>query len=156
MQKNTKRISMGFTLLGAALIISGCTQAALPSGNSNATTNSGNTQQPTSQRFSDQPYYSSSYLISSEPLSADAQTALSGFQMSKNALPDGTTQITLKSLKPEYKDQQYTLKPGEQLYFVEKYLQDDQNNADYNMGDDSAVIVDAQGNVVQGPQGWAQ
>ena len=105
----------------------------------------------TVQKFADQDYFKTAYLISGVTLSADAKMALTGFTMTKKTMPDGTTSIMLKALKPEYKDQSYTLKTGEQLYFIEKFLQDDANGTESNIGDDGAVIVNAEGNVVSGP-----
>lgn len=107
-----------------------------------------------SLKFSDQPYYSYSYLISGDNLSADAQTALAGFTLNKQVLADGNTQIKLTATESTYKDQQYTLKPGEQLYFIEKFLGDDQGDKEGNIRDDMAVVVDNQGNVVQAPVSW--
>ena len=48
----------------------------------------------------------------------------------------------------EYKDQVYTVKTGEKLYFIEKFLQDDQNGEEKNIKDDTAVLVDTEGYVV--------
>lgn len=144
----------------AMLLAAGCNQAdqtSKPTGQSQAN-GSSQGQSGSSQKFSDQKYYSNAYLISSASLSADAQKALNGFQMTKQTLADGSTQVVLKALNSEYRDQQYTLKPGEQLYFIERFSGDDDQgqNKDNNTGDDSAVIVDSQGNVVQGPQGWTK
>jgi len=107
-------------------------------------------------KFADQPYYKMSYLISGDALSADAKMALTGFAMNKQNAANGGTQITLTAQKTEYHNQQYTLRPGDQLYFIEKFLGDDNNeaNEDKNMGDDQAVVVDSQGNVVGQPAGW--
>ncbi len=113
---------------------------------------------PASNKFADQPYYKNAYLISSDPLSADAKAALSGFKMTKTAQPDGTTRIILEANKPGYQSQQYDLKPGEQLYFVEQNLTDDDpvKDTDNYTQDDHAVVVDAAGNVVQGLSDWVQ
>ena len=105
----------------------------------------------TGQKFADQAYASRSFLISGDTLSLGAQQALSGFQMNKQTMPNGTTQITLKALEPQYHDQAYTLKPGDQLYFIDKVMGDDTGSQEINIADDSAVVVDGQGNVVQGP-----
>lgn len=110
----------------------------------------------TTQKFVDQDYYKSAYLISGATLSADAKKALAGFTMSKKALPDGTTSILLKAQKAEYHDQTYVLKTGEQLYFIEKSLVDDAGNVENNINDDSAAVVDGQGNVVQAPAVWSK
>jgi len=81
------------------------------------------------------------------------KTATAGFAITKTALSDGTTQYDLKALKSGYKDQTYTIKPGQQLYFIESYPGDDDinNNVDKSLRDDMAVVVDASGNVVNAP-----
>lgn len=108
------------------------------------------------QKFADQDYAKTAYLVSGPTLTADAQKALAGFQMSKKTLADGSTEITLKSLKPEYHDQIYTIKTGEQLYFIEKFLQDDQNGDEKNILDDTAVVVGADGMVVEAPRDFSK
>jgi len=115
-------------------------------------------QAAASVKFVDQPYYKQAYLISGDALDAEAKSALSGFDLTKTAQPDGSTLFTLKAVKPGYTDQRYSLKPGQKLYFIEYFLQDDDpvKNEDRNMKDDLGVVVDADGNVVQGPASWAQ
>jgi hypothetical protein len=142
-----------------ALLAAGCNKAApaAVTPQPDQTAAQGTPAQPSaSQKFTEQPYYNMSYLISGDTLSADAQTALTGFSMDKKTLPDGTTQITLTALEAGYHNQQYILHTGDQLYFIEKFLGDDDNEAkeDHNMGDDEAVVVDSQGNVIGQPAGW--
>lgn len=108
------------------------------------------------QKLADQEYAKSAYLISGETLSSDAKLALTGFTMSQEKNADGTTTITLKAQKEEYHDQVYTLKPGEQLYFIEKFLRDDENNEEKNINDDTAVIVDAAGMIVEAPRDFSK
>lgn len=108
-------------------------------------------------KLSDQEYVKSAYLVSGDaPLSADAKTALAGFVMTKKALADGSIEIFLKAQKPEYHDQKYTLKSGEQLYFIDRFLADDVAGQEKNINDDTGVIVDANGNVVQAPTDWSK
>lgn len=109
-------------------------------------------------KFADQPYASYAYLISTDPLSADAQAALAGFQLTKTAMADGSAQYLLKAVKAGYHDQEYVIKPGEKLYFLEKYMQDDEpeSNGEFNMHDDQAVVVDSNGYVLQGPLDFVQ
>lgn len=102
----------------------------------------------TGQKLADQNYAQSAYLISSDTLSPNAQLALSGFQIDKKSMPNGITVITLKALNSSYSDQQYTLKPGEQLYFIEKTLVDDSEGKEMNPNDDTAVIVNMNGDVI--------
>lgn len=101
------------------------------------------------QLFSSLPLSKSAYLISGPTIDANTKTALTGFNMTKKVLADGSTEITLNSTNPEYKNQIYTVKPGQKLYFIETVLGDDSNNEDRNLGDDTAVLVDANGYIVQ-------
>ena len=136
-----------------ALVLSGCGQTA--SNNPTPTkTSSQLSASSTMVKFSDQSYFKNAYLISGDTLSADATAALAGFKMEKKVLPDGTVQINLKAEEAKYHDQSYTLKSGEQLYFIDKFLGDDQGNTESNIGDDTAVVVDSQGNVTQVPAGF--
>ena len=107
-------------------------------------------------KLADQEYAKSAYLISGGTLSADAKTALTGFIMTKKVMPDGTTSILLKAQKAEYHDQNYTLKTGEQLFFIDKFLADDTAGQEKNINDDTGVIVDATGVIVQAPTDWSK
>jgi len=137
-----------FLLALVPLFLAGC-------GNSNSTNKSGIHASTALQKFSDQSYAANAYLISSEPLGADAQKAISGFQMTKLSMPDGTTQVTLKALEPQYHDQRYSLQTGDQLYFIDKFLADDSQNKETNINDDTAVVVNSQGYVVSGPSNFS-
>lgn len=140
-------------LLGA-----GCAATPTPSANTNPQA-SANTNAPVaSTKFVDQPYYKYAYLISSSTMDAKTKEAIAGFDITKKALADGTTQYNLKALKSEYKDQVYTIKPDEKLYFIETFLGDDnaEKNEEYGMRDDMAVVVDASGNVVGAPASWTK
>jgi hypothetical protein len=101
------------------------------------------------QLFSSSPESQYSYLISTPTYDAKTQQALSGFKVTKNTLSDGSIQITLNAQNPEYKTQTYTVKTGEKLYFIEKFLGDDNGTEDKNLKDDTAVLVDANGYIVE-------
>lgn len=126
------------------------------SGNSIKSISTGQTTQNvgseniTSQKFSDSADYQYSHLISS-PLSADAKTAINGFQLSQASNSDGSITYTFTAIEQSYTNQTYNVKPGENLYFIEKSSGDDDlaANADYGMRDDYAVIVDGNGYIVQ-------
>ena len=135
----------------AVLFLSGCSYSP---GSNSTTTTSPTTAPSASQKFSDQPYFSRAYLISSDTLSSAAQAALAGFKMDKQTLPDGTVQINLKALESQYHDQSYTLKAGQQLYFIDMTMGDDRSATEINIADDTAVIVDSQGNIIQPPTGF--
>ena len=102
-------------------------------------------------KLADSRFAPNAYLISGDTLDAAAQQATSGFTIQKTANADGTTTISLSSSNPEYQNQTYTLQPGQKLYFIETALGDDNNNQENNLGDDRALITDADGNIIQMP-----
>lgn len=113
-----------------------------------STTASSSTNRP-GTKLADSQYANYAYLISGDSLSADAQQALTGFTMTKQATSDGGMQIILTAKQSNYHNQTYTLKPGQSLYFIETSLGDDQGDQDTMLNDDTAVIVDANGYLVQ-------
>ena len=119
---------------------------AVADNNANPTVNNNTT--PTPQLFSDSPLSQNAYLISTPTYDANTKTALSGFDVTKKTLTDGSVQYTLNSTNPEYQTQTYTVKKGEKLYFIENLLTDDNGNTDKSMRDDTAVLVDANGYIV--------
>ena len=151
-------------MFGFAVTVSGCSNNAYPASTnptSNPTTTTPSTVSPSTNspatpaqnqagpKITDPQYTNKAYLISGDSLDATAQTATSGFNISKIVNSDGTTTFTLTSTNPEYQDQSYTLQPGQKLYFIEMNLGDDYNNNEGNLGDDRAVITDADGNIIQ-------
>lgn len=122
---------------------------------SNNNNTSSNNPPPTSQqsgpKISDQEYANVAYLIDPSNQSTLSQKALTGFEVTSQSLPNGNTQIHLHALKSGYIDQTYELKPTERLYFIEKNLNDDsdQDKDDKFPQDDSAVVVDQNGFIVQ-------
>jgi len=99
-------------------------------------------------KLTDSQYANNAYLISGDSLDATAQAATSGFSIQKTSNPDNTTTISLTSTNPGYTNQTYTLQAGQQLYFIEQNSGDD-GTGDAFIGDDRAIIVDAQGYIVQ-------
>jgi len=100
-------------------------------------------------KLSDTRYWAYSFLISDDDLDDQTKAALSGFDRKKEILPNGDIKITLKALSPDYQDQNYVLKPGQKLYFIETSMADDPQFKEYNMGDDVAVKVDADGYIIR-------
>ena len=100
----------------------------------------------TGMKFVDAPFRNKAYLISSDVLSPEAKNALAGFNLSKDNLPDGSVNITLRAISLGYQDQNYVILPGENLYFVETSMGDDSPpEGEYSFADDHAVIVDMNG-----------
>ena len=106
---------------------------------------------PVVQKISDSADWPFAYLISEDPATFDVKTkeALAGFTVTSATLPDGSKVIKLKATEPQYQDQSYTLKTGQKLYFIEKFLQDDVNGQEKNMGDDKVVVTESDGTIVQ-------
>ncbi len=132
--------------------LSSSAPAASPSGlgqNSPSPASSNTQRTNKGAKFADTPLSKYAYLVSGDTLDASATRALSGFQLTKDTLPDGSKKITLQAKKSEYHTQTYALKPGEQLYFIETSFGDDASDEDYNLSDDTAVVVDANGYAVQ-------
>ena len=105
----------------------------------------------TTMKFADQPYAQYAYLIDPANLNAmDAATkaAVAGFMITAQKAANGTVTVKLTSQNTEYHDQSYILSPGEKLYFIEKNLGDDQNGTERFLGDDTAVVVDQNGTIV--------
>ena len=124
-------------------------------GKSNANAVNTNSQNQSSQSnqgtlFADSQYANYAYLISGDTLSSDAQTALTGFDLKKTDNADGSTTYDLVATNPEYQTQEYTIQPGQSLYFLEGSLGDD-SGGEHMLGDDAAIIVDSNGYIVSGP-----
>jgi len=100
------------------------------------------------QLFSSSPLSQNAFLISTPTYDANTKTALIGFNVIQKPLADGSNEITLNSQNKEYKTQVYTVKSGEKLYFIENFLADDSGNTDRNLKDDTAVLVDADGYIM--------
>jgi len=102
-----------------------------------------------STKLTDEPYFNKVHLISGDTLDAAAQNAISGFSLSKSTLADGSVNITLAALNPEYTDRSYVVQSGQSLYFIEMSGGDDSPpNGERYINDDSAVVVDSNGYVV--------
>lgn len=100
------------------------------------------------QLFSNSSLSQNAYLISTPTYDANTKTALSGFTVTSSVQTDGSTKYTLNAQNPEYTTQTYIVKPGEKLYFIDSLLADDNGNADKTLRDDTAVVVDANGYIV--------
>jgi len=150
-----KNTTIFLSILLLAVVISACTQSSNTTGTTTIPDNSlgptGTLQNTTTGRtkLADSQYANFAYLISGDTLDSSAKAATSGFTITKTPNSDGTTTISLTSTNPEYQDQTYTLQPGEKLYFIERNMGDDSGGQEGFLGDDTAIIVDAQGYIVQ-------
>ena len=105
----------------------------------------------TAQKFSDSDDFQYSYKIFPGALSSDSKEAMAGFAFTTKAMSDGSTQITLTSQNKFYKTQQYVVKEGDALYFIERNIKDDdsEKDTDSKYTDDAAILVDPQGYIVK-------
>lgn len=140
-----------FTSAIIALLAAGCGGNS-PSGpnSSSGSTASSSAATASGTKLSDEPYANSAYEIDPNNMSAAAKQATQGFNISSQTLANGDTKITLAANgNPEYHTQAYELKSGQKLYFIEQNPGDDQPDHDAFAGDDTAVVVDQNGYVVQ-------
>ena len=96
--------------------------------------------------FAGSPYAAHAYLISATG-TYDAATlqALSGFQIQRHVLANGSMSVQVASLQGGYPSQTYTVTPGEKLYFVENFVMVDASGGDRFLGDDRIILVGANG-----------
>lgn len=89
------------------------------------------------------------YQIAPGDIAPETQMKLSGFTIDKTTQADGSIMVKLTPKDSEDQNQQYIIKTGEKLYFIEQTTIDDQpnQNTDKNLRDDYGVIVDSQGNI---------
>ena len=95
--------------------------------------------------FSDSSDFKNAYLISTDNYDAATQLAITGFKIDRKVLADGTQQINVIAQEPGYVSQSYAVKPGQKLYFVDRFLQDDQKGQEKNAHDDLTVLVGVDG-----------
>jgi hypothetical protein len=141
-------IAIFVLILALTITVSACSTVPQASNNTQVNTS---VQNPVSLKITDARYINNSFLISGDTLDDNAKLATNGFNITKSDNLDGTTTFTLTSSNPEYRNQTYTLQQGQQLYFVELNHGDDINSTDSILGDDRALITDADGNILNAP-----
>lgn len=89
------------------------------------------------------------FQIAPGDLSADAKKALTGWNITSENQKDGSTVVTLTPKDSDDIAQQYTVKTGQMLYFIEQTPADDKadSDKDLNYRDDYGLIVDTKGNI---------
>lgn len=87
------------------------------------------------------------YQIAPGSLSADAQKALVGWKIATAKAADGSIVVTLTPSDSDDQNQQYTVKTGQILYFIEQTPADDKadQDKDLNYRDDYGIITDESG-----------
>ena len=148
-------------LVAVAFLVFGGSRSRVAQGSSGTVGTTSNTmsgqgstssgsQQTQQIKLLDTKYRNYAYLISGATMDTATQRALAGFQVQKESQSDGSVKITLNALESQYHDQQYIVKPGQKLYFIETSFGDDSGtNGVFSLGDDGAVILDANGYITQ-------
>ena len=87
------------------------------------------------------------YQIAPGTLSGFAKEALVGFSVESKTNTDGSTTVTLTPKDSDDQHQEYTIKPGQVLYFIEQTPMDDKTDSDTDMNyrDDYGIITDSNG-----------
>ncbi len=101
-------------------------------------------------KLADSPISKFAYKIAPGDVSSETKTVMAGFgMMTAKPAADGSVVVTLTPKDSEDQNQQYTVKTGESLYFIEQTPLDDKadQDKDFNYRDDYGVIVDQNGMV---------
>lgn len=153
---NTNRkskLGLGLIVISVIVIIGGIFLGFKLSNSNVLRTANGASQTPMQIKFSDTSASNNAVQIFPGALTSEAKTALSGFTVTTETVADGSSIVTLTSNNPEYKTQKYIVTPGAFLYFIENNSSDDSgdavSSADRYLGDDTAVVVDANGYITK-------
>jgi hypothetical protein len=96
--------------------------------------------------LSSEPFASYAYQVWPGTLNAAARQAMTGLSVSASRVRDG---ISVKAGVNGQPAAAHTYPGGTRVYVVETSLGDDSNSSDYNLGDDSLVVTDARGRILQ-------
>jgi hypothetical protein len=97
--------------------------------------------------LSSEPYASYAYQVWPGALSAAARQAMTGLSISASRVRDG---ISVKAgVNGQPAAAAHTYPGGARVYVVESSLGDDSGSSDYNLGDDSLVVTDVRGRILQ-------
>ncbi|MCL4360338.1 hypothetical protein M1555_03745 [Patescibacteria group bacterium] len=99
--------------------------------------------------FKTSPLLRYAYAIAPGTMTAAAAAAMTGFTMTTATGSDGSETVMLTPKDSENEKQDYTITPGQTLYYIEQTRGDDQpdTDKDLNYRDDYCVIVGADGTV---------
>lgn len=93
------------------------------------------------------PLFQYAFQIAPGDLSDSAKKALVGWTITTEKKSDGSVVVTLTPKDSDDQDQQYTVKSGQVLYFIEQTPADDKSDldTDLNYRDDYGIVTDASG-----------
>lgn len=95
------------------------------------------------------PLFKYAFQIAPGDLSTEAKHAVTGWNITAQNQSNGSTVVTLIPKDSDDTAQQYTIKPGQTLYFIEQTPTDDKadQDKDLNYRDDYGLVTDSQGNI---------
>lgn len=125
------------------------TTAGQSSSTTPTSTTAANLMKGTGQLFTSSPDYAYAYRIFPTMVSDQAKQALDGFDMKTENLGNNIFRVTLTATNRNYKSQTLTVSGDQKIYFVETSFGDDAPGQDYELRDDYAVAVNAQGYILQ-------
>lgn len=93
------------------------------------------------------PLFRYAYQIAPGTLSSSAEAAMVGWNIVTKTQNDGSVTVTLTPKDSKDQNQQYTVRQGQTLYFIEQTKFDDNPTADQDLNyrDDYGIIVDQNG-----------
>lgn len=138
----------------------GSTMAGSPGGSSHTTNTSGAGSQrgsgsPSTKTYvkgpllSSTPYARVAYRIYPGTLSASARQAIDGFTFQFKPEGGGDVRMTVYVTGQGSPVASQAFPPDDRLYFIETSFGDDPPGADLNGGDDSLILTDAQGHILE-------
>lgn len=146
-----KRHYISFVVLLAIIMVGFALFHASSSASSSTNSRTSDTTSTTAKvKLMDTAYAPYAFLISGETLDNPAKRATAGFSIKRVVNADGSLTLTLHALTSEYHDQELLVPQGDSAYFIETSMGDDSiPDGEYNLGDDSAVLVDQEGYIIQ-------
>ncbi|HVA96322.1 MAG TPA: hypothetical protein VND99_01585 [Candidatus Acidoferrales bacterium] len=95
------------------------------------------------------PIFKYAYQIAPGTLSDTAKKALTGWKIATTKKSDGSLTVSLTPTDSDDQSQQYIVKPGNSLYFIEQTPADDKagQDKDLNYRDDYGIILDKNNNI---------
>ncbi len=102
-------------------------------------------------KFSDWRWAAKSYQVYPGALSADAEKALAGFQLSVQDQGDSVL-LLLKATSSRYRDHQQVIAKTDTAYFVETSMRDDPAGRENELDDDGLIVVNPDGYIMQQAQ----
>ena len=152
--QNHSLASLSATLSSGAAVApsSASTSSSAPSGTGSSTSSSApstaSTTSTTGPLLSSTQYASFAYQVYPGPVSASAQAALAGFQVSTKQAGSNivlTLSVAGGGQSPTTKSYPAT----DHVYFIEANFGDDSAGTEYNLGDDGLIATNASGHIVQ-------